>query len=441
MIEQEVFDLVVAGGGPAGIGAAVAAARNGTRVLLIEKAGYLGGMATDALVPAFCPYSNGEEVVIGGIGLEILEAMKKEGYESPFYDYKPDRMKAFDWVPIDSEILKRVLDEIVIDSGCQVLLHTHVTDITCQDGFVESITVHSKEGSRLIKAKYFADCTGDADLVAMAGGAYEYGDKNGLVQAGTLCFKVANFDTERFMKYANEVGEDGNLNVASKKAKEAGEFLEGEKNVAGIALQADGVAGFNFGHVYDFYPLRASDLTRAEIEARSKIPEMIKFLRKYVPGAEKAVLVTSGPHIGLRESRRIVGEYQLTKQDYNNRMQFEDTIARYAYPIDRHAAKLEEVDHDSDDREYVASKYKNGEYYTIPFRALLPKTIKNLIVAGRTISSDRAMMGSVRVMPACFATGQAAGTAAAICTKNNQEFREINIKSLQENLRKQGSIV
>jgi hypothetical protein len=168
---------------------------------------------------------------------------------------------------------------------------------------------------------------------------------------------------------------------------------------------------------------------------------MIRFLRKYVPGAEKAVLVSSGPHIGLRESRRIVGEYQLTKQDYDNRMQFEDAIARYAYPIDRHAAKLEDAEYDLSGGEYVTSKYKNGEYYTVPFRALLPKGIKNLIVAGRTISSDRTMMGSVRVMPACFATGQAAGMAAAICTKNNQEFREINIKSLQENLRKQGSIV
>lgn len=440
-MQLKEFDLVVAGGGPAGIGAALAAARNGIRTLLIEKAGYLGGMATNALVPAFCPYTDGHNLMVGGIGLEVLEKMKKEGYESPFYDNKPDRIRGFDWVPIDAEILKRVLDELVIASGAQVLFHTTVTGARYNEGVIESVEIHHKGGKQTIKAHFFADCTGDADLVALSGGAYEYGDANGLVQAGTLCFRVANFDSDRFMKYARETGEDGNLNVASKKARDAGEFPTGEKNVAGIALQADGVAGFNFGHVYDFYPLDPADLTRAEVEARSKIPQMMDFLHKYVPGAQKAVLVSSGPHIGLRESRRIVGEYQLTKEDYDNRRVFEDAIARYAYPIDRHAVRLEEADYDSQNREYVISKYKRGEYYTIPFRSLLPKGIKNLIVAGRTIGTDRAMMGSVRVMPACFATGEAAGTATALCIKNEQEMRSLDIKELQKVLIKQGAIL
>jgi hypothetical protein len=434
------YDLIVAGGGPAGIGAAVSAARNGIKVLLIERVGFLGGMATNAAVPAFCPYTDGERVIIGGIGLEVLNRMKQESYVSPFYDNKAGRLKEYDWVPIDPEILKRVTEQLVLESGCDILLHTVVTGVITEHGKIHAVNIHNKGGNNTVKAKYFIDCTGDADLVAMAGGEYEYGDEFGLVQAGTLCFRIANFNTNKFMEYAKSSGEDGNLNVAVKKAKENNEFPKDERYVAGIALQADGMAGLNFGHVYDFNPLDGVDLTRAEIEARSKIPEMIDFLKKYVPGAENAVLASSGPMIGLRESRRIKGDYKLTKEDYDKRADFEDTIARYSYPIDIHAATPNQDDYGTN-REYVTSKYNIGEAYSIPYRSLIPIGFSNLLVAGRTISSDRAMMGSVRVMPACFATGEAAGAAAALCCNQLINFREISIIELQDRLVKQGVIL
>ncbi|ROR31452.1 FAD dependent oxidoreductase [Mobilisporobacter senegalensis] len=437
---KEEYDVIVAGGGPAGIGAAVSASRNGRKVLLIERAGFLGGMATNGSVPAFCPYTDGERPIVGGIGLEVLNCMKKESYVSPFYDHKEGRIKEYDWVPIDPEVLKRVSDQIVLESKCNILLHSLVTDVIVEAGKIKAVNVHNKGGNYCIRAKYFIDCTGDADLVAMAGGSFEYGDEEGLVQAGTLCFRISNFDTDRFMIYARESGEDGNLNVAVKKAKENNDFPKDERYVAGIALQADGMAGLNFGHVYHFNPLDGKDLTRAEMEARARLPEFMNFLRKYVPGAEKAVLASSGPVIGLRESRRIVGDYKLTKEDYYNRADFEDTIARYSYPIDIHAATPKEDDY-STNREYVTSKYKIGEAYSIPYRALLPVGFHNLLVAGRTISTDRAMLGSVRVMPACFATGEAAGTAAALCCKKKLTFRQIPGKELQEMLIKQGGIL
>jgi hypothetical protein len=434
------YDVIVAGGGPAGIGAAIAAARNGSKVLLIEKAGYLGGMATNAAVPAFCPYTDGKRVTIGGIGLEVLKAMQRESYESPFYDNKPGRQKEYDWVPIDPEILKRVTEQLVIESGCNMLLHTVVTDVTQRSGKITSVRIHNKGGNTSLKAKYYIDCTGDADLIALAGGSYEYGDQDGLVQAGTLCFRIANLDTERFMQYVKETGEDGNLNVAVNKAKQNNDFIDEERYVAGIALQADGVAGLNFGHVYHFNPLDAADLTRAELEARAKLPRLMEFLRKYVPGAEDAVLVSSGPAIGLRESRRISGEYRLTRMDYYCRTTFEDTIARYSYPIDIHAATPEQDDYGTD-REYVTSKYKEGEAYTIPYRSLIPIGYSNLLVAGRTISCDRAVMASIRVMPACFATGEAAGTSAALCARLNISCRQLDITLLQSQLTKQGAIL
>lgn len=162
------------------------------------------------------------------------------------------------------------------------------------------------------------------------------------------------------------------------------------------------------------------------------------FLKKYVPGLEDAVLASSGPSVGIRETRRIIGEYRMTKQDYYERTVFADTILRYAYPIDVHASTPGEVVYQYDSDEYINSRYQAGESYGIPYRALLPKGLKNVIVAGRPLSADRAMHGSFRVMPACFGTGQAAGTAAAICSREKIELHQINIPQLQNLLKVQG---
>lgn len=423
------YDVIVAGGGPAGVAAAVAAARNGAKTLLIEREAFLGGMATLASVPAFGPYTNGVEDLIGGIGREILENLKKECYQSPFYDRKPDRIEGIDWFPIDPEILKRVLDNIICESGSDILFHSMAVDVEMASGEkrLDTITVCGKNGMEKLKAKYFIDCTGDADLAAYAGAEFEYGDENGGVQAGTLCFRVAGIDTKRFMEYAEREGENGNLSVACEKAKRDGKFPKGETKVGGIALQAEGVAGLNFGHVYDLKPLDPWDLSRAELEARRHLPEYMDFLREYVPGMEHCVLVASGPYLGIRESRRICGEYTLTKEDYMNRADFDDAIAHYSYPIDMHSTTLEKQEQEEKEQEYKNSKYQNGEYYGVPYRCLIPKGFKNLAVAGRTISADRSMMASVRIMSLCFATGQAAGTAAALGVKEGSDLSPIHM--------------
>ena len=466
------YDVVVAGGGPAGVAAGIAAARQGAKTLLIERSACLGGMATLASVPAFGPYTDGEKDLIGGIGREILENLKQEAYQSPFYDRKPDRIEGIDWFPIDPEILKRVLDDMVEESGCEVLFHTVVTGVTlwetsdggcganamdCQEqnaledsgkvseGKLErtaeensgkkrlrSVTVFHKGGAETIQAEYFIDCTGDADVAAMAGADFAYGDEAGGVQAGTLCFRVAGIDTARFMEYVEREGENGNLSVAVKAAKQDGAFPAGENKIGGIALQAEGVAGLNFGHVYDLKPLDAWDLSRAEREARKRLPEYMEFLRNYVPGMEHCVLVSSGPYVGIRESRRICGEYTLTQEDYFNRADFEDAVVHYSYPIDLHAAVASEGAAKED--LYQTSKYKNGECYGIPYRCLIPKGFANLAVAGRAISADRAMMASVRIMSPCFAMGQAAGTAAALCLREGGTLDSagMNVEKLKQ---------
>lgn len=435
---MERYDIIVAGGGPSGVAAAIAAAREGALVLLIERYGYLGGLASNASVPALCPFTDGKNTLIGGIGMEILEELKKESYESPFYENKPDRIRGMDWFPIDSEVLKRVLDRMVLDSGCKLLLHSWVTGCKRSGERIQSVTIHNKSGCHTYLADVFIDCTGDADLTVMAQGAFSYGDLRGEVQAGTLCFKIANFNVERFMEYVRETGEDGNLNVATKRARADGMFPEGEKNVAGMSIAADGMASFNFGHIYQIQPLDSFHMTMAEVESRRRLPEYMKFIRTYVPGAEQAVLALSGPEVGTRESRRIQGEYCLTGADYRNRADFEDSIAYYAYPIDSHATRMGQMI--EADKQYKDSKYRQGEAYAIPYRCLLHQDFSNLLTAGRTISCDRVMQASVRVMPACFATGQAAGCAAALAISNEVEIKALDVLLLQRTLAARGVI-
>ena len=409
------YDVIVSGGGPSGVAAAIAAARNGSRVLLIEREAYFGGMATAAGIPTFGPFTNGVDDLIGGIGREILEELKKESYNSPFYDNTSYHVKGLDWYPIDVEILKRILDRMVTESGCDVLFHTSVIGVETADGKVNSITIYNKSGIQQKTADYFIDCTGDADIAAMAGAGIEYGDENGQVQSATLCFKVANVNTNEFMEYAKAVNETGNLLRAVERAKAAGRFPKGEAKVCGIAFTNEGVASLNFGHVYQIQPLNVENLTKAEMKARARLPELLDFLREFVPGMGQAVLVESGPCLGIRESRRIKGLYTMTKEDYLNRADFPDAIAYYSYPIDIHPAEPDLLENDVNFELYHSSHYSKGECYGIPYRSLIPQGFVNLLVAGRTISADREMMSSVRIMSPCFATGQAAGTAAALC--------------------------
>lgn len=432
------YDVIVAGGGPAGVAAAVSGARCGAKVLLVEQAGYLGGMATNAKLPAFCIFTNGKDLLVGGVGLEILEAMKERMWRSPFYDYKPGRSFEYDWVPIDAEALKSVLDEIVLKSGCELALHTTLAEV-CRNGRnVTGLRLVTPAGIQEVSADQYIDCTGNAVLASGAGAECLRGDRQGRVQAATLCFQVANFDTERFLAYAAETSENGNLSKASARAIADGRFTAGETQVAGIALTTPGTATLNFGHIFDFDPFTSEGMTRAEVEGRRKLPELLAFLREYVPGAEKAELISSGPVIGVRESRRIVADYMLTRADYDRRADFPDAVGYYAYPIDLHAARQEEGAM-SGHGDYETSRYAPGERYGIPYRSLIARDLDNVLAAGRIIGADRAMQASVRVMPACFLTGQAAGTAAALCVRGGQSLRELNADQLRRTLRRDGA--
>ena len=436
-MKDREFDVIVAGGGPAGVAAAVAAAQNGADTLLVERYGSLGGTPVNSLIPVFCPFSDHRKPIIKGIGLEVLKKMQEQSWVNPEPE-KNNGITELDWVPIDPEILKRVLDDMVTASGAKLWLHTYVVGVQQKERQIRTLQTCGKGGIQNISAKVFIDCTGDADLAAMAGADFDYGSENGQVQGMTLCFRLGGVDGRRFLRYKREAKEDGNLRVAVARARAQGDFIKGEAQVSTFVLQNWDMAGVNFGHVFGKNPLDTEQLTKAELESRRKLPELVHFFQTYVPGMENCYVAASGPAIGVRETRRIRGEYQLVKEDYLERRQFPDAIARYAYPIDVHAEAALAEPIDPSQTEFVSAAYREGEFYTIPYRALLPAALQNMIVAGRSLSSDRAANGSARVAPACFAMGQAAGTAAALAVELGVGPKMIPVSTLQSRLKEQG---
>lgn len=447
---QQAVDVLVVGGGPAGSAAAIAAAREGASTLLVEQHGFLGGMGTAALVPAWCPFTDRQKCIVRGVGFEILEEMK-----AGMPHIKPDQ---YDWVPIDAERLKVVYERRVVEAGAQILYLTHFVD-AAPDGVslddrgaaraagegrrLGGAIIHNKSGLQRIGARVSIDCTGDADVAAAAGCTFEKGDpESGEMQPCTMCFILAGVDNSVLQPW---LWADNARNLLLKPsiaaAKAAGD-LNIVEEAANVAFQSDSTIGFNFSHVFDVDATDAQRLSDAMIEGRTLIRHLTDFVRKYLPGCTNAYLVHSGVQIGVRETRRIMGDYVLTLDDYIARRSFDDEIARNAYYIDIHLSKREwernlgrEIDWES-----KIHQYKPGESHGIPYRCLIPRATHNLLVAGRSISTDRAVQGSTRVMPNCLAMGEAAGCAAAIAAlRHGGDVRAVDVHGLRARLRTHGA--
>ncbi len=426
---SHTVDVVVVGGGAAGVAAAVAAARNGAKTLLVEQRGFMGGMATVSLVPAFCPFTDREKPVIRGIGMEILDRMKQHCSDQ----YRVWYQDQLDWVPIDPEVLKCVYDDIVEESGCKIIYHTFVGQVMMSPdkSSIEGIVILNKSGRSIVSCNYVIDATGDADIAYLAGVPFQKGGDQGELQPGTMCYLVTNVDQTKFNAYLQEHGDTGQLHKTVSLAQSRGDLPPGRKEVSGIAWLSNTVAGLNFGHVFGIDGTKAEDLTRGAIEGRRNVQTQLVFLRKYVPGFEEAHLISSGEQIGIRETRRIVGDYVLRSEDFLNRASFEDDITRNAYFIDIHLAT-------SNDRTTIR-QLPAGQSHGVPYRCLLPLGVTNLWVPGRAASSDRIVQSALRVMPNCFAMGQAAGTAAGMANELRVDSRQIHVGKLQETLVAQGA--
>ncbi len=396
---NDSYEVIVVGGGPAGCSAAIASARNGAKTLLIEATGALGGMGTMGLVPAWCPFSNKEEIIYKGIAEEIFMESKNSLAHIP--------EEKVDWVEINAEKLKRIYDDKVTGSGANVLFNTFLTDVDAENGVVKTIIVSSKLGLTAYSAKIFIDCTGDGDLCAWAGAEYEVGD-DGMVQASTLCFNVSNINEYAYRTH--EKLHNANPNSPIYKMLESGKYPHLSDPHFCNSLVGPDTVGFNAGHLWDVDNTNPKTVTDALIEGRKMSADILSGLKEFCPsifaGAE---ISQTAPLMGIRESRRILGDYVLNVDDYMARRGFDDEIGRCCYYIDCHKSKEEKAKNN-----IGSNRYNPGESYGIPYRCLTPKGLKNVLVAGRCISTDRPVQASTRVMPVCLVTGQAAGTATKL---------------------------
>jgi len=421
LVQKYETDVFVAGGGPSGFAAAVAAARMGKSVFLAESQGSFGGTGCAGLVPAFAPFSDGEKIIVKGIGLEVRKSVSKN---IPVEKY---------WTPIKAEELKRTYDDIAVKSGVVFSFFTTVCDVVTKGDRIENVVLWAKSGLFSVKAKIYIDCTGDGDLCAFGGGKFEVGDELHNVMPPTLCSMWSNVD----------YSQRGNTSDALlEKAINDGIFTYPDRHLPGM-FDTDpehGMDGGNLGHIFGCDPLDEMSLTKAMVWGRKSVLEYGKYYKEYISGYKNANLVATGSILGVRESRRITCDYTLNVEDFKNRASFEDEIGRYCYPVDIHIMNTDKGEYDRFKQEYFKDlKYKKGESYGIPYRSLVPVSFSNVLVAGRCMGVDRSMQASIRVMPSCFITGEGAGTAAALCCDRG-DTRTVDGRTLRQKLMENGAI-
>ena len=418
------YDIIIAGGGPAGCAAAIAAEREGKKTLLIEASGMLGGMGTMGLVPWWSTGDEEGKTVYQGIAARI---MGKGRTATP---HIPEVQT--DGIAINVENLKRIYDEEVTGAGAQVLFGSRIVHVEVKDGNVEAVIVADKMGLTIYRAVVYVDATGDGDVCALSGAEYEVGREDHALQPASHCFIMTNVDTYGYEHVLGKRMQNGGVIINQMCADPELELIN-DRHFCNILL-GSGSVGFNAGHIEDFDPLDPLQMSEKMIEGRKMAHQYELGLKKYAPEAfGAACLAQTGAYLGIRESRRIVCDYMLTVQDYVDRSSFEDEIGRSRYMVDIHRTKKEMEDPKSEEKTWFGY-CGPGESYGIPYRSLLPVGIRNLLVAGRCIGSDSVITGSVRVMPVCLVTGEAAGTAAALAIEKEGAVRDNDVKSLQDRL-------
>lgn len=430
-------DVLVVGGGPSGLAAALASAREGVSTMLLERYGCFGGVITQVGVEGFAWYRHEGTVEAGGIAFEFEEKAKSLGAST--------KECQSDSQALDAEMFKYVADLMIKDAGVKPLLHCYAVEAIVEDNVIKGIITESKSGRQAILAKRIIDCSGDADVAALAGAPFTKRDQLSWV---TPLFHCRGVDGEKFLKYINEElkptysnwkgewsmetdgKEDDMFSPYIVKpfchAKDDG-FLQDTDTVAyggtysTVSPEGD-VTQLNVVFMGGIDCTNVEDLTRAEIEGRQAVINAIAALRKYTPGFENARLRNFGMTMGTRESRQIDGHYKMNGDDVMGQGRFEDSIGIFPEFIDGNG---------------ILWVPTTGRYFQIPYRAILPKKIDNLLVAGRSISGDIDAHSAFRNMSCCVVTGQGAGVAAAISVKDDVPTSKVNIKKVQEALEKQ----
>lgn len=411
-VRQDV-DVFIAGGGPAGCAAAVAAARSGASVFLAEAQYCLGGQGTAGMVPGFMQFGDGENFLAAGIGKEILERM----WELGGTEYCKNKS-----LSIKQEALKRAYEELLIEAGVDFLFGVTLIDVLTEGQTITGCVLNGKSGIFVVRAKIYIDCTGDADLAYMAGVECDKGDENGQMMAGTLCSLWTNID------FARRNGSD-NRNL--EKAIEDGVFENPDLHLPGMWKISENIGGGNIGHTFAVDGTDERSLTKALVYGRRLCDQYKKYYKEYLTGYENMELVATGAMLGIRETRRVHGIYTLVLADFIRRAVFDDEIGRYCYPVDIHASDNSVESFNEFLTDHTDYRYKKGENYGVPYRILVPEVMDNLLMAGRCVSTDRAMQSSIRVMPGCYITGQAAGVSAALCAKEGSSPKDADVHTIQ----------
>ena len=411
---NEEYDVIVCGGGPAGCAAAASAAREGAKTLLLESSGMLGGMATSGMVNAWTTGYDGFRRIYGGLFGKLVEEM---------YEHTPVEADLTSvWLPIDYEWLKLMLDEMVTGAGAQVLFHSQICGLEMKDDRnIDVVLVSNKSGITAYRAKVFIDCTGDADLYAWAGKPYAKGDEDGNLQATTMCYSVAGINDEAFavMNDPWYTGEGHKNRALLYHIMQEGKYDIQNSHYVPRQL-APHVWTFNAGHVFGVDSTDPKSLSNGIIEGRKLARTFYEAFHEYAPEVYKdARLMQTASTLGVRESRIIEGDYQFTLHDFLARRSFPDEVFRGKYMIDVH----ESSKHSDLKTDETYERYGKGESYGVPYRCLCPRDLDNVLVAGRTISSDRLSNGSLRIISCCMCGGEAVGMAA----KYAADMEEVNI--------------
>ena len=444
------YEVVIVGGGVAGTMAAVAAARHGARTLLVEETGQLGGSLTTCGTGPMMTFHAGDMQVIKGLGEELVSRLKDKGLspghtvDSTGYTYTV--------TPFDTEGMKRELELMLLESGAEVLYHAKIVSCDVSSSNAEAITVASMGYLINISAKVFIDATGDAILLKLAGVPVFSGRTgDGVNQPMTMNFKLSGVDIpvirelmekdvqlfpflapheKGLEKKAVRLSFSGFQDIM--KAAIASGELDIDRDIV-LCFETNNLNEVivNMTRIHGLDPLDPFDISAAETEGRRQVWEMYEFLKKRIPGFSNAVLLTSGPRVGVRSSGRMVGVYSITAEDILSEKKADDGIACCGYPIDIH----------SDGAETKSTFLRWGGYYSIPYRCLINSKVLNIMAAGRDISSTFEAHASLRLSPCCMATGQAAGTAAANAVEKGVLPTDVDVLELRESLRKDGAVI
>jgi len=439
-------DVLVVGAGPAGLAASIASARHGADTILLERHGTIGGMGGVALVGPYmtCYDTEGNNQIVRGIFQELVDRMVEKGGA-----IHPSKVEAgseyvsfigpghHNATPFDPEVMKYVAMEMLMEAGVKVKLHTFFADCLVEQNNIRYSILADKKGLSLAEAKVFIDTTGDGDLAASAGVPFDKGrSKDGKLQPATMFMIINNVNDKAVIEWKKEHPNERLFQSLVRKAKENGDFPEDcpRKHVGLYKMPRRGHWRVNTSRVLGVDGTDPESLTTAEVKGRRQAHKLIKFFNDYCPGLGEAQLLTTGCQVGIRETRRIRGQYKLTKDDVRKGKKFEDTIARYAYYMDVHNPSGTGQE---SERVFV----EDEPFFEVPYRALIPLDIDNLLIGGRCISADRPANGAIREMPACSATGQAAGTAASLSVGMGNLPRNLDKSDLRATLREDGCFV